>query len=918
MKDMNVTMPNKMKHRIHALLLTFAALIWSGQALQADNVTLQQDSNGGWYAVIPTNEGTSPRAVDALTISTAITSFKVYDHNGPNGTSYSQGDGALVITAPTGYVLQVTGTLTTYYTDYFFVFNGDQVLDSDLRINTVFQSSPAGQETDIGTVISSGNVITLRFLSEYGKNYAGPDLTVTLIDKTPHSISVEGVAGGNVIASPAQAAVNTDITLNSIPNTGYRMTDLRIADGLGSDIAVDWSGSFSNSATFKMSSSNVLVTPRFTNNLTAEGGLFVNMPKTGTVNITATQLAGVSSFKVYDDGGRDGDYSYDCNGTLTLTAPQGYTLQLSGTCRNSGSKNAFYVYDGIGTNGDALVNGVHATGGSSLNVSANSTSQSLTLRFVTSDYEALCPGLDLTVRVYDSQHTYAISKGSITDGGDISFKVGGHAATSAHPGELVTVSATKPLGYDFDGIRVTYSSGKTVTMEKSADTEAKFTMPGEAVTVTPIFTLVPDAVSFINADGNQESCTRYIVLESSEGNVEISSQWVVVKGNVTINGTLNLTNTGCNLILCDGATLTINNTNNTGINATSSTLNIYGQSAGTGTLNVTSELWEGINAASITISGGNITAQSNSSIAIDGTNGATIDGGNVSATSRYYGINSYRSITLGWRKPTDSITANIYFGNTGVYIKDGQAMTDGTDIYIGKQEQLSDGSRAIDGKTLQPAVKITLPTGVTANGTIMHGDDSYAQPGATVTLAAASGYIASDFASTDVNIIESGGVYSFEVPAYDVTISASCTPADTFTIPANQAALNGVTKFWATFYHPLGNYQLPDGAMALTMDSNKQLFVVGNGNIVPAATAVVIMADASALDANGKLVLTETTETATPVEGNKLKGTSVATATTNLVSGTQKVYVLSKVGEDFGFFQFEGTLNANKGYFIDD
>ncbi len=915
---MNVTMPNKMKHKIHALLLTFAALIGGGQALKADGVAqLESDGNGNWYAVIPTSGNTSSRVVNTLTLQDAnLPSFKVYNSGGLEG-KINKGYGALVITAPTGYVLQVTGTITADYNSKLYVSDGNTF--AGYANAKVVKSSTEGNTTDLGTILSTGNSMYLLFESEYGSTiYAGLDLRVTLIDKTPHSISVEGVAGGNVIASPAQAAVNTDITLNSIPNTGYRMTDLRIADGLGNDIAVDWSGSFSNSATFKMSSSNVLVTPRFTNNLTAEGGLFVNMPKTGTVNITATQLAGVSSFKVYDDGGRDGDYSYDCDGTLTLTAPQGYTLQLSGTCRNFGPKNAFYVYNGIGTNGNALVNGVHAPDVEPLNVSANSTGQSLTLRFVTSDHQAPCPGLDLMVRVYDSQHTYAIGKGSITDGGDISFKVGGHAATSAHPGELVTVSATKPLGYDFDGIRVTYSSGKTVTMEKSADTEAEFTMPGEEVTVTPIFTHVPDAVNYIDADGNQESCTRYTVLESSEGNVEISSQWVVVKGNVTINGKLSLTSGWCNLILCDGATLTINSTNHTGIDATSGTLNIYGQSAGTGTLNVTSESWQAINVASITINGGNITAQSNSGIAISGTNGVTINGGNVSATSRRYeGINSkFGSITLGWRKSTDSITANGYSGNTR--IKDGQAMTDGTYIYIGKQEQLSNFSYAIDSKTLQPAVKITLPTGVTATGTIMQGGDSYAQPGATVTLAAASGYIASDYASTDVNIIESGGVYSFEVPAYDVTISATCTAADTFTIPANQAALNGVTKFWATFYHPLGNYQLPDGAMALTMDSNKQLFVVGNGNIVPAATAVVIMADASALDANGKLVLTETTETATPVEGNKLEGTSAATATTNLVSGTQKVYVLSKVGEDFGFFQFEGTLTANKAYFIDD
>ena len=313
-------MKNMLKLRISALLLTFAALIGGGQALQADNVTLQQDSNGGWYAVIPTNEGISPRAVNTLTLQDAnLPSFKVYDHNGPNGTSYSKGDGALVITAPTGYVLQVTGTLTTDLTDYFYVFNGYQVLNFDQSINGVYQSSSWGEAIDLGTIISSGNVISLQFKSDYGSTkYDGLDLTVTLIDQTPHSISVVNTVGGSVSPSLTSAAVNTDITLTPSPDSGYRMTDIRVADGLGSDIAVDWSGSFSNNATFRMSSSNVLVTPLFTNNLTAEGGLFVNMPKTGTVDITASQLSGVYSFKVYDDGGRDGDYSQGCDAHCTV------------------------------------------------------------------------------------------------------------------------------------------------------------------------------------------------------------------------------------------------------------------------------------------------------------------------------------------------------------------------------------------------------------------------------------------------------------------------------------------------------------------------------------------------------------------------------------------------------------------------
>ena len=126
---------------------------------------------------------------------------------------------------------------------------------------------------------------------------------------------------------------------------------------------------------------------------------------------------------------------------------------------------------------------------------------------------------------------------------------------------------------------------------------------------------------------------------------------------------------------------------------------------------------------------------------------------------------------------------------------------------------------------------------------------------------------------------------------------------------AHPAALNGVMKYWTTFYDADNNYKLPAGAMALTMNSSKQLYVVGDGNIIPKNTAVIIMADASAVDASGKIVLTTTTETATPVSGNVLHGTSTATA------AGANTYVLSKdANGNFGFFKFTGTIPANKAY----
>ena len=63
------------------------------------------------------------------------------------------------------------------------------------------------------------------------------------------------------------------------------------------------------------------------------GHYYVNMPATGTntLTITADDIAdGKGTFKVYDNGGKGGQYSTNCTGILVLTAPENYVIQLSG------------------------------------------------------------------------------------------------------------------------------------------------------------------------------------------------------------------------------------------------------------------------------------------------------------------------------------------------------------------------------------------------------------------------------------------------------------------------------------------------------------------------------------------------------------------------------------------------------------
>ena len=82
----------------------------------------------------------------------------------------------------------------------------------------------------------------------------------------------------------------------------------------------------------------------------ANGGDYINMPKTG-IYYDAKIPKGVSSFKVYDDGGAKAQYSNNYDGGLVLTAPDHHVLQLTGTVTAEvwGKNLCDYlmVYDGV-------------------------------------------------------------------------------------------------------------------------------------------------------------------------------------------------------------------------------------------------------------------------------------------------------------------------------------------------------------------------------------------------------------------------------------------------------------------------------------------------------------------------------------------------------------------------------------------
>ena len=354
----------------------------------------------------------------------------------------------------------------------------------------------------------------------------------------------------------------------------------------------------------------------------------------------------------------------------------------------------------------------------------------------------------------------------------------------------VNVTLTPDQGFTLEEVTV---NGTPATYNNNGTWS--FSMPAADATVT-----CTSSVPYIDANGTQQTCSSYTVIESSNSSVELGTNgqdgWYVVSGNVTITGQLWLKGTNNHLILCDGASLTISHAMQHAVGIyVANNLYIYGQSAGSGTatITITSPATYGINAlsGSITINGGIISATSDrygintnsGSITInrgsvtahgyyDGIlsgQSIIINGGTVNATtgegSGYSGIRASQDITLGFTNLTDRITASSYKADYGtISVKANQALYDGT-VAVFSGTLNSTQIDAIAGKTLEPCFILTLPELVNATGVIRQdGTTAYALAGNEITIAAVAGYE-----------ITSGSA-SFTMPTHnvvsDVTVQA--------------------------------------------------------------------------------------------------------------------------------------------------
>ena len=285
---------------------------------------------------------------------------------------------------------------------------------------------------------------------------------------------------------------------------------------------------------------------------------------------------------------------------------------------------------------------------------------------------------------------------------------------------------------------VGYNDGEARTdrYTPDADGQATFTMPAaDAVVSTEEYGY---AVKYIDADGEEKTCTDFTVVGSDYefgdyygtatlGVTDYNEHWYAVVGTVNVDMPFRFRGIA-RLILCDGAALSINASDNSyAFHILGAPLSIYGQTQGTGTLSVTNT-GNGINVNhGITINGGTVIATGKYSNGIDINQGGTltINHGTVTASGRsgiyidqatltqnggtlnaigsgssgIYALNN-AAVTLGWTNAADRITASSYYteDDATISVKSGQTLYDGTTAYSGTLDADQLGSLA--GKTL--------------------------------------------------------------------------------------------------------------------------------------------------------------------------------------------------------------------------
>ena len=111
------------------------------------------------------------------------------------------------------------------------------------------------------------------------------------------------------------------------------------------DLTVTGIGSYTGAVTAKIG-----ISPDEDLSLNKEEGYFyLNLPETGTVELDLSGAPAGFSFVIYDNGGKNGNYTNGCSSGVVITTKEGNSLVFSGSGDAENGWDYLYIYDTDGT-----------------------------------------------------------------------------------------------------------------------------------------------------------------------------------------------------------------------------------------------------------------------------------------------------------------------------------------------------------------------------------------------------------------------------------------------------------------------------------------------------------------------------------------------------------------------------------------
>lgn len=237
-----------------AMTLLLTLLIPGGLWAAQTPVSLSDDGAGGWFINMPakgTATDVANAAVLTLTaddISAGKGTFKVYDDGGKDDYYSHSYSGYLIITAPEGYVPQLSGSVKTESCcDYMRVYNGTT---TDKQLGVDYKGSMT-----VGPLRSNRQSMLIYFCSDGSVYDTGLDLTVELVDA--RNLDLASIlmpayipyTGSQIAVNPTVTACDgvvltkdTHYTVTTVPATvrdpgDYTVTITGIAPYYGTKVA---------------------------------------------------------------------------------------------------------------------------------------------------------------------------------------------------------------------------------------------------------------------------------------------------------------------------------------------------------------------------------------------------------------------------------------------------------------------------------------------------------------------------------------------------------------------------------------------------------------------------------------------------------------------------------------------------------